>query len=137
MPPTRSLNELVNDKIKNALNIDNAKLPEGEIVEELHDSEETDGINTTEEELQAYYIVKSILCDTAELNRITYKDTISYFNVLIDNKVTRWICRIFLKENVKYVVIPNEHENVKYILENVEDLYKLSEVIKARAISLL
>lgn len=134
---TQYINDLVNDKIKNALNIEDAKLPEGEIIAEVAESEETDGINTTEEELQAYYIVKSILCDTIELSRISWKDTISYFSIIIDNKVTKWICRIYFKENVKYVIIPSESENIKYILDNAEDLYKLSDVIKKRSLNLI
>ncbi len=131
------INELVNDKIKNALNIEDEKAPEGEIVEDLPECEETSGVVTTEEELQAYYIVKSILCKTAGLDRITYKDTASYFSVLLDGKVTRWICRIFLKETVKYIIIPNDEENVKYAIESVEDLYKFSDKLKARILKLL
>ena len=57
------------------------------------------------EELQSFYIIKSLLGSDVNLNRITYKDTVSYFSVLLDKKVTRWICRIYLKENIKYVII--------------------------------
>lgn len=131
------INELVNDKIKNALNLqDAAPSPEGEIIEEPIVEDDRDGVETTEDELQAYYIIRSILGSCIPLERITYKDTISYFSVLIDNKVTRWICRIFFKENVKYVIIPNEQGNVKYPLDTIDDLYKLAEALKTRAISL-
>lgn len=131
------INELVNDKIKNALNIEEAAVPAGEIIEEPIQEDEADGINTTEEEIQAYYIVKSILGKTVDLQRVTYKDTMSYFGILIDGKVTRWICRIFLKENVKYVIIPSGNDNIKYPLESVEDIYKLSDLLKARTIELI
>ncbi|MBO5060277.1 MAG: type I restriction enzyme HsdR N-terminal domain-containing protein [Clostridia bacterium] len=131
------INELVNDKIKNALNIEEEKTPEGEVVEELPECEETNGVVTTEEEMQAYYIIKSILCKTTDLDRIAYKDTASYFGVLLDGKVTKWICRIFLKEKVKYVIIPNDTENVKYTIESIEDLYKFSDKLKARILKLL
>lgn len=129
------LNELVNDKIKNALSIEDKKL-ESEIVEEMPEAEETETVHTTDEELQAFYIVKSLLHDVIELQRITYKDTLSYFSIIIDGKVTRWICRIFIKENVKYVIVPNDCENVKYNLDTVEDLYHLSEQLKARVLSI-
>lgn len=131
------VNELVNDKIKNALNLqDTTPSPEGEIIEEPIVEDDRDGIETTEDELQAYYIIRSILGSCIPLERITYKDTISYFSVLIDNKVTRWICRIFFKENVKYAIIPNEQGNVRYPLDTIDDLYKLAEALKTRAISL-
>lgn len=127
------INELVNDKIKNALNISETDtVPEGEVIQEPIYDDNTDGIETTEEELQSFYIIKSILGKTVELSRITYKDTMSYFSVLIDNKVTRWICRIYLKENVKYIIIPSDTENIKYSLECIDDLYKLSDALKTR-----
>ena len=132
------INELVNDKIKNALNIqDDIHGPEGEIIEEPVVEDERDGIETTEEEIQAYYIVRSILGSCVPLERITYKDTISYFSILIDNKVTRWICRIYFKENVRYVIIPSEKGNIKYPVNTIDDLYKLTEPLKARTASLI
>ncbi|MBD8946243.1 MAG: endonuclease [Clostridiales bacterium] len=126
------LNELVNDKIKNALNIDNADLKSEVVHEEIPDEEEESGIVTTEEELQAFYIVKSIICNHIPLERVTYKDTISYFSIIVDGKVTRWICRFFFKDTVKYVIIPAGNENRKYILESIDDIYKLSDVLVQR-----
>ena len=128
------LNELVNDKIKNALNIDNMNLCDYFI---CPDEEEESGIVTTEEELQAFYIVKSILCNHIALERVTYKDTVSYFSVMIDNKVTRWVCRFFFKDTVKYVIVPTENENRKYILDSIADIYKLTDVLVQRAKSIL
>lgn len=130
------LNELVNDKIKNALNIDNADLKSEVVHEEIPDEEEESGIVTTEEELQAFYIVKSIICNHIALERVTYKDTVSYFGIIIDRKVTRWICRLFFKDTVKYVIIPSENENRKYILDNIDDIYKLSDILIQRVLCL-
>lgn len=130
------LNELVNDKIKNALNIETEQL-QSEVVEEVPDEPEVDGIVTTEEELQAFYIVKSIVRKNVSLDRITYKDTASYFGVLIDGKVTKWICRIFLKEHIKYVIIPSDNENRKYVIENIDDIYKLSDALYNRVSDLI
>ena len=130
------LNELVNDKIKNALNIDNADLKSEVVHEEIPDEEEESGIVTTEEELQAFYIVKSIICNHIALERVTYKDTVSYFGIIIDGKVTRWICRLFFKDTVKYVIIPSENENRKYILDNIDDIYKLSDILIQRVLCL-
>lgn len=131
------INELVNDKIKNALNIDDAPIPSGEVVAEPIIEDDSEGVNTTEEELQSYYIIKSIIGKTVDLQRITYKDTMSYFSVLVDGKVTRWICRIFLKENVKYAIIPSGNDNIRYPLNTIDDLYTLSDSIKSRTLELL
>lgn len=131
------INELVNEKIKNALNSENADV-ETESAEEAETEEShSDGIVTTAEELQAFYIVKSILGGEIDLNRITYKDTVSYFGILIDNKVTRWVCRVYLKDNVKYLIIPKDNEQIKYNIEKLSDIYSLSEQLKARAKTLI
>lgn len=133
---TLFINDLVNDKIKNALNIDE-KAQEGEVVDDIPDDEETTGVVTTEEELQSYYVVKSILGGVVDINRITYKDTISYFGILLDGKVTRWICRVFLKESTKYIVIPHNNDNIKYNINNINDIYNLADALKERLLSLL
>ena len=101
---------------------------------EPHDEKE---IVTTAEELQAFYIVKSILGDDIDLNRITYKDTASYFGILIDGKVTRWICRVYFKDNIKYLIIPDENEQKKYTIEKLTDIYSLSKYLKARATTIM
>ena len=62
-----------------------------------------------------------------------YKDTYSYFGILYENKVTKWICRVYLKENVRFVVIPDENKNeVKYEIKEITDIYKLKEKLVAR-----
>lgn len=132
------VNDSVNDKIKTALNDGQGSL-ESEIITDFdEESPETDGINTTEEEIQCYYIVKSILAPFVPMDRITYKDTMSYFGILLDNKVTKWICRIFLKESTAFAIIANdEKEAIKYHIDDINDLYKLSEPLIARLNALL
>lgn len=130
------INELVNDKIQNALKEDS---PTQEIIQaplpNEPDSiplEEVSNILTTEEELQSFYIIKSILRNKIELNRITYKDTASYFSILLDEKVSKWVCRIFIKEKIKYVIIPNNSINEKYTLSTLDCIYDLSDKLCQR-----
>ena len=131
------VNEIVNDKIKNALNSGNAEEESTETGTEENIKNNDKEIITTAEELQAYYIVKSILGDTVNIERVTYKDTVSYFSVLIDNKVTRWICRIYLKENIKYLIIPEGDNNVKHTIEKISDIYSFSDNLKKRTAEII
>lgn len=134
------MNDLVNEKIKSALSRDDIELKPTivEIVEVIPEDESDvdiydDGIITTDEELQSLYIVKSIARQVVSANRITAKDTKSYFGILLDDKVTKWICRIYLKESTKYVKIPNADKTVtKYIIEKIDDLYDLGDQILRR-----
>ena len=132
------INDLVNEKIQSALNTQAEQQQEelnAEIIEENQDQDvnATSQIITTEEEIQSFYIVKSILRGHIDINRISYKDTISYFGINIDGKVTKWLCRIVLKENIKYVLIKNDNEeNEKYVINNIDEIYNLQQPLLDR-----
>lgn len=136
------INDLVNDKIQTALNNDSVENEESAYnatveVATLEDDETINKIHTTDEELESFYIVKSILREIVPPSRVTYKDTQSYFGILIDNKVTRWLCRICIKENGSFIIIPNESkEGIKYTINSVDDIYKLSNELIERAKSI-
>ncbi|MEG1186163.1 MAG: hypothetical protein RSD63_11100, partial [Eubacterium sp.] len=84
-------------------------------------------IVTTDEELQAFYIIKSILRQIIPADRITYKDTRSYFSVIIDKKVTKWICRIYFKETVKFIVINIDGSDERFTIDTIDDIYIFSD----------
>lgn len=117
------INILINKRLQNALNTNDEK---NNSIEEENNDNNNDGIITTVEELEGYYTVKSILTEIVSPEKIFYKDTYSYFGILYDNKVTKWICRIFIKDSCKYVIIPNESkEEIRYDIEKISDIYKL------------
>ena len=138
---TQYISELVNDRIKIALNSSDDVAEETNIPDtsenETSDTSTENSIITTAEELQSFYIIKSLLGSDVDLNRITYKDTISYFSVLLDKKVTRWICRIYLKENIKYIIIPNGDVQEKFVLNDISDIYNLVTPLKNRLSELI
>lgn len=120
---SRYINLLINEKLKSALN------PETTNNEEINDN----GIITTDEELESYYIVKSILSEITNPDDIYYKDNINYFAILYQNKVTKWVCRMYFRENTKYVIIPDENKNeVKYEINSVSKIYRLKDKIIIR-----
>ncbi|MEA4805138.1 type I restriction endonuclease [Acetobacterium wieringae] len=135
------INELVNDKIQNALKSDESFEPKAiqqfEEVDESSLISNVSNIITTDEEIETFFIVKSILHNAIDLNRIGYKDTASYFSIIIDGKVTKWICRIYLKENTKYIIIPNCETNEKIVLDKLDDIYTYTEQLVARLDSLI
>lgn len=113
------INELINERLQNAMQKDDVDTDENKNI-----IGEENGIVTTIEEMDAYYVVKAILSEHCDLNKIYYKDTLSYFGILFDNKVTKWICRIYLKENVKYIIIPDKDNNeIRYDINKTNDIY--------------
>jgi len=91
---------------------------------------EDDGIETTESELEGYFIVKSILAEHLELSRVAARDTKSYFGVLLDDNNRKWICRLHFNTKQKYLGLHIEDKKEeKYPIENIEDIYQYKTII--------
>ena len=58
----------------------------------LHQSK----IVTTEEEIEAYYIIKGLLARVVQIDDVVHRDTESYFGILYQNNNRKPICRINL-----------------------------------------
>jgi len=132
---TEIVNDMVNDRInsiKSRLAEENSPINTSE--EEIENSEKNDnGIETTQEELEGFFIVKSILAEIVPLSSIAARDTKSYFGILLDDNNRKWICRLhFNSKTSKYIGIHvSEKEETKFSIENIEDIYKYkSELIK-------
>lgn len=120
------LNELINDKLKTAIENTISKEQEKQPEPTVDTSETPEKkIITTEEELEAYFIIKTICKQAVDPKRITHKDTLSYFSVLLDNNTWKWICRLLLEGSKKYLILPNEDKTEnKIAIEGIEDIYK-------------
>lgn len=63
------------------------------------------------------------------LDDISYKDTLSYFGILYQGKVTKWVCRLYFNTSKKSITFP---DGTNVGIEKLEDLYNLKdEIIKA------
>ena len=123
------INDLVNQRLQSALNNSSSEVSSELAVNVVDDN----SIITTDEEIESYYIVKSILSENVTPDNIYYKDTYSYFGILYENKVTKWICRVYLKESVKFVVIPDkDKKDIRYEINNISDIYKLKQQLLDR-----
>lgn len=127
------INDLVSEKIQNALKTnDDAESIEEYPVEEDSAPAAKNEIVTTEEEIQAFYIVRSLLCQDIPVERIQFKDTVNYLGILLDGKVTKWICRLSLKDRSKCVFIQENGEIVKHQIGSINDLYQFKDALVAR-----
>lgn len=121
------ISELMNDKIKSALGTENATTVEvnADLIVETENIEVNSEpkVITTEEELEAYFIIKNLLKDTVPMKSITFKDNERYSTILYNNKSINWVCRLVLKDNKKTLILPDENKKeIKHILDNVYDI---------------
>lgn len=122
------MNDIVRNKIENALS-GQEPVKKEEIIEEIGKVEAV--IETTQEEMESYFTVKSILSEITQSKRITYKDTTRYFNILIDDNTRKWICRFYLNGKQKYIAFPaGDKQEEKVLINGIEDVFNFKEKIK-------
>lgn len=110
------INERVNEKLSAALNTSAAA--KEEIIEPIQSEPE---IITTAEEMETFTIVKIILKDTIQIDRLYYRDNKSYFNILLDDNIRKWIVRVFVYDN-KIKMVLNDSNKTSYEISTPVDL---------------
>lgn len=93
------------------------------------EDDRTSKINTTIEELEGYYIVKSIVCETIPSERVTYRDSQSYFAIFADDNNRKPICRLhFNNTSNKRIGFIDENRNEQLeSIERLDDIYKFKK----------
>lgn len=122
------LNDLISDRLK-------AAIKEG--VQETKDDGQNEQENnpakaaivTTEDELEAFYIVKSILRNSIQAERITYRDAVSYFAIFCDNNNRKPICRLYFNapQRKSIHIWKSNKEWDKFNIQSLDDIYNYQE----------
>ncbi|MDX9755324.1 MAG: restriction endonuclease, partial [bacterium] len=95
---------------------------------------DSNGIITTEEEIEGYNIVKAIAREVVDVHRITLRDNKSYCSILLDNNNRKPICRLHLNGNKKYITLFNDKMDEKISIDSIDDLFKHASKIKSTAL---
>lgn len=125
------LNDAITDRLKTALVKEeaNSNETEGKVTTEPVMASEN-GVVTTEEEIEGFFIVKSILRELIEPKRITHRDALSYFAILLDDNNRKTICRLYLG-NKKYLVVLDENKKeVKYEINSIDEIYGHADLLR-------
>ncbi len=92
--------------------------------------DETKKIITTEDEWEGYYIVKAILHEVIDADRVIIKDTLSYCAINLDN-TRKPICRLRFNTKQKYIGLFDRNKKEEKIpIENIKDIYNYSKRLK-------
>lgn len=131
------VSDLIAERLKTALDSEN-KSGESislDVVESLNKEKK---IVTTEDELEAYYIIKSMLRQRVDPVRITHRDGQTYFSVNLDDNSRKSICRLFLNGNKKSLhVLDATKAETKIDLKTIDDLYMYKDQLEKSLISYL
>lgn len=144
----RTISNLINDTISERLkaaikeNEDGASGREPEtIVEQASAEQEKDEpkIVTTEEELEAFYIIKSILRASIPPERITYRDAQTYFAVFLDDNNRKTVCRLYLNSPTRkrLTFLDENKKEIHNKIKSIDDIYNFADQLKEAALKFL
>lgn len=122
------LSDLITERLKTALT------KEGEVSKENDAIPVPEGaagdaskVVTTEIELEAFMIVKTILRQKVSVNRVTHRDSQSYFAILLDDNNRKTICRLYLG-NKKYIgLMDDQKKELKKEISTIDDIFSFAD----------
>lgn len=90
-------------------------------------------IMTTDEEREAYFIVRAILREATDIKRVALRDQQSYCGILLDNNNRKPLARLYFNGNKKAVGVFDsaERKEEKVTITSLDDLYGLAPRLKA------
>lgn len=89
-------------------------------------------VQTTDEELEGYRIVRAIACSEVSAARVVARDTKTYFGVLLDDNNRKPIARLWFNRSKKYLgLLDASKVETRMSIECVEDIYQYSDVLRA------
>lgn len=90
---------------------------------------DNNGVVTTQEELDAFNIIKGILFKSVEATSILCKDFKSYFAIGIAEPSYWWVCRLCFGSRKKTIIFPtNDYtSNERVEIQSLDDIASLSE----------
>lgn len=122
------ISERVNDKLSAALKSSVSTEDQEPIGSEEDISQCENEIVTTPEEMEAYTITKVAQKDTIPLDRLFYRDNRSYFNILLDDNIRKWILRVRFNTSGMKIELNDDHHTT-YELNEPMDIYKYTKEI--------
>lgn len=132
------LTDQVNGRLKSALAGARA-VPVAAAPEEVDAIEDTAEdlsarIITTEEELEGFFIVKSIIRKVVDPSRIVHRDTQSYFGILLDDNNRKPVCRLHFNRTQKYIgIFDEDRKETRHPIRGLDEIYEFADALKETA----
>lgn len=131
------INDIISDRLKAAIKDNDSQIAEqqtlenAESVDNTKESKSAAKIVTTDMELEAFYIIKSILRGHIPAERITYRDAQSYFAIFMDDNNRKPVCRLYLDSptNKRITFLDENRKEIHNKIETIDDIYLYADTI--------
>lgn len=127
-----ALDEIIRDRIQDKLSITLRGDPVPALKVETAREEDEESV-TTEEEVEAFMIVRAIAARIVPVSRVVMRDAKSYCAIIMDDSNRNPICRLhFNSSKVKYIgLFDDQKVETRNRIETPADIYKFSEALEA------
>ena len=132
------ISERVTDRLKSALTEETNSGEASTITEVLIPEDNNENkTELTEEEIEAYVIVKALLRGTIDVTRVNMRDAMSYCAIILDDNNRKPICRFhFNGTSKKYIgLFDSQKKETKMLINNLDDVLNYSDQIIATVVS--
>jgi hypothetical protein len=126
------ISDLITERLKTALTKEDEATKEKDSIQAATEQLANDDnkVVTTDEEMEGFMIVKTILRQKVPVNRISYRDAQSYFAILLDDNNRKTICRLYLGATKKHIALLDEQKKeVKHEINSLDDIFNFSETL--------
>lgn len=136
----RAFQQLIGDRINDRLRV--AMTPESVVASmapapvssavQGDELSETPGVETTEQEIEGFHIIRSILRDLVPSKRVFMRDAQSYCAILFDDNNRKPICRLRFNNPERLVLgLMNGKDEEKVVLADLDALYDHADRLRA------
>lgn len=128
---------MISDRLKAAIKDNSTEESKTQQTTPINEEPENK-IITTQEELEAFYIIKSILKDTLPFERIGYRDAQTYFSILVDDNNRKPICRLYLNSptNKRITFIGEDKKEQHNKITSIDDIYNIPSKLLMRLLNI-
>ena len=128
------ISERINDRLKGAMSPEPQAAPEPVApAVEVVAAVDTQSVQTSQEEIEAFHTIRAILRGSVSPRRIVMRDAQSYCAILLDDNNRKPICRLRFNNPQKLVLglFNDKKEEERVPLESVDDVHNFSDQLKA------
>lgn len=132
---TQFINERINERFKSVLTPDTAiddESPRSSDEQAAEDDDgRDDGIETTQDEIDGFLIIRAILREVVDVRRVVMRDTKSYCGVLLDNNNRKPLVRLHFNTSRKYLGLFSQKQEERVAIDSLDEIYTYADRIKA------
>lgn len=130
------INDNINARLKSALAGQPAgPEPDEQPQQEQPTEEGSKGVVTTHDEMEGYYIIRAILRQVVDVERVAMRDTKSYCGILLDDNNRKPICRLHFNSQQKYVGVFDDQKNETRVpIASLNEIYNFTDQIRAAVV---